>query len=631
MTKCARILATIVFLLSVRSSHAAFQETKPRDLQPGEIAVQAPGMCAEQGKTYVLTADISSPATALFLGNNVTLDLNGHTVTFADGKYEHIPNYGFEDGLKHWDISKASGAKIVSTNVRPLVGKQFCLLPQGQEVVSEYITLPVADRSYYAICSVSQKDRSVTLVVEDEKGNPVRCEFRGGEQPRVGGTAEGIHPELGGGTVFTHLHYLPAGKYRLRVKAVNGDCEIDECDIRPAMDVGVAIVGQIAPWATYADVMKWYPCAFFDYAKKNTSQPAEGIPVVSGKGKIVIKNGAIKVGFAQGARSWGIQSTAKDVDLLVENVKILNSGLNCGTIAASCATIRNCRLEVDTPFIINRHDTSEMNVKLGKAVEIAGNEIIGGQGCLSTGSGNADVHDNLFANGQTVTNHYSISPGTGDRIYNNRFEPLVGSGIYIGRSQNVEVFNNVFKISSAPPNCEYRNSTYSTNAIRISDYNEPMTSPEQKRCFNNKIYKNKIFITGKAYPEFAGYEPATYAFFISVGGGKNQIYENEIQVTSDGKGVRALAFYIGGSGQGGEIFNNKIVSNVTPNWFGTDYGSASNVDFHNNTIVRARDAANFKPFRLGDGGNTATKIQFKENKFENCEFGVEGKGEYSSE
>jgi hypothetical protein len=314
----------------------------------------------------------------------------------------------------------------------------------------------------------------------------------------------------------------------------------------------------------------------------------------------------------------------------VENVKIVNSGLNTGTILAPTAIIKNCRLETDTPFIINRHDTSEMNVKLGQALEIAGNAFIGGQGSLSTGKGKADVHDNLFANGQTVTNHYSISPGDGDRIYRNRFEPIVGSGIYIGRSQNVEVFENTFKISTAPPNAEYRYSNYSTNAIRLSDYNTPDTAPPERRCANNKVYKNKIWITGKAYPEFENYSPATYAFFISVGGGTNQIYDNEIHVEAQEK-VRTLAFFIGGSSRGGEIYNNTIASNVTPVWIGNDYGSASNVVFRGNTVTRNDGAPEFKPFKLGDGGNTATKIQFKENKFVRCAFGVEGQGEFTND
>jgi hypothetical protein len=75
----------------------------------------------------------------------------------------------------------------------------------------------------------------------------------------------------------------------------------------------------------------------------------------------------------------------------------------------------------------------------------------------------------------------SISPGKGDRIYRNRFGPQVGSGTEIG-SQDVEVYDNVFVISSAPPNSEYRYSEYSTNAGGISDYNKGT-------CTNNKVYR----------------------------------------------------------------------------------------------------------------------------------------------
>lgn len=93
--------------------------------------------------------------------------------------------------------------------------------------------------------------------------------------------------------------------------------------------------------------------------------------------------------------------------------------------------------------------------------------------------------------------------------------------------------------------------------------------------------------------------------------------------------VRTLAFFIGGSNRGGDIYDNKITSNVTPVWIGNDYGSASNVEFRGNTVSRAEGAPEFVPFKLGDGGNTATKIHFKDNKFLRCAFGVDGAGEYT--
>ncbi len=621
ISRIALAAAATAFVAS--TALAGYQQVKPKmNLPAGAVAVTAPGSYAKAGTTYVLTEDVSSATSPIFLGKDVTLDLNGHTVTFADGKYERVPNSGFEDGLKHWDVSKAPGAQIRSTIERPMVGKKFLLLPEGQEIVSEYVNLPVADRSYYAMCAVSRyrgwEGRRATITVEDEKGKPVRCTFTGGSKPRVSCPLENGEPKLGGGVLFAHLHYLPAGKYRIRVKATRRDCQIDQVDIRPAFDTGVAVLAQVKPYATYADMLKWYPCEFFDYAKKNTTTPVDSVPVVKGAGTITIKNGVIKNGSV-GARSFGIMSNAKDVTLKLENVKVLNAGINANAVFASKAVIKNCRFEVDTPFIINRHDTSQMNVQVAEAVEIAHSEFIGGQGSLSMRKGKADVHDNLFANGQTVTNHYSISPGSGDRIYRNRFEPQTGSGIYIGRVHDVELFDNVFKITAAPPNSEYRSGKYSTNAVRLSDYNaKPGGTGRKAGCYNNKVYRNKMYIYAKDYPEYKGYQPHAYAFFISVGGGTNKVFDNEIFIENKypGTGTRAHAFFIGGSDNGGEIYNNKVTSNCTACWFGNSYGNAGTAHLYNNTFIKAPGTpGSVRPILLGNGGNHTKDIRFISNKF----------------
>ncbi len=622
---CVGSLATaLILLLTPQLLFAAYKPVAPRELKPGAVAVTKPGNYTKAGTTYVLMKDISSKMTPIFLGKDVTLDLNGHTVTFADGDYERIPNSGFEEGLKDWDTSQAPGAKIVSTIVRPLVGKKFCLLPEGQEIVSKYITLPVANRSYYAMCALSNarggpRGAMITITVEDELGNPVRCEFTGGSKPpvRVSCPLEATQAKLGGGTLFAHLHYLPAGRYRIRIEAVSKDCQIDQADIRPAFDVGVAVLGRVAPWATYQDKLKDYPCEFFDYCKKNGRTPVDSVPVVSGAGEVTIKNGIIKNGSV-GARSFGILSNAREVTLKLENVKVLNAGLDANAVLASKAIIKNCRFEVDTPFIINRHHTtSDRNVQLGKAVEISHSEFIGGQGSLSTRGGNANIHDNLFVNAQTVTNHYSISPCTGDKIYNNRFEPRIGSGIYIYRMQNVEVYNNVFEITAAPPNSEYRYAKYSTNAIRLRGTG---AKPGGKGvCENNRIYQNKIHVQAKAYPEYKGYKPHAYAFFISVPSGTNYIYDNEITVENNESdpNASAYAFFIGSSNNGGEIYNNKVTTNCSIAWIGNSYGSSKNTKFYNNTFIRAENTLpKYKAFILGNGGNTAENIDFFSNTFQ---------------
>ncbi|HUU43617.1 MAG TPA: right-handed parallel beta-helix repeat-containing protein, partial [Planctomycetota bacterium] len=537
------------------------------------------------------------------------------TVTFADAKYEHVPNYGFEEGLAGWDVTKARGAKVVSSMIRPMVGAKILELKAGDEIVSPYITLPVPDRTYYAMCAVATDKMRVTINVDDAQGNPVTCTFTGRREPVSQPPLANQNPKLGGGVLFAHLHHLPAGKYRIRIKAET-DCLIDECDIRPGLDAGVAVVGRIAPYATYSDALKWYPCAFFDYNRKDAREQAvEGIPVVTGAGTVTIRNGVIRNG-TPGMRTLGVHSNAPEVTVVLKNVKIVNSGINANAARLSRATLQDCRLEVDTPFIIDRHNTTEASVRVDHATEISGCEFIGGQGNFSGEC--PSIHDNLFVNAQTVTNHYSISPGSGTKIYRNRFEPRIGSGIYIGRGHDVEVYDNVFKIASAPPNCEYRYSRYSTNAIRLSDYNAKPGEPAERRCAGNRVYNNTIHITGKSYPEYDHYEPRAYAFFISVGGGTNTIHGNRIFIDKTDRGnCRALAFFVGGSSNGGEIHNNTVVSNCPVGWLGNDYGNAANTVFHGNRFERAPNTPRgTKLFVLGDGGNAVRDVGFYSNDFD---------------
>lgn len=132
------------------------------------------------------------------------------------------------------------------------------------------------------------------------------------------------------------------------------------------------------------------------------------------------------------------------------------------------------------------------------------------------------------------------------------------------------------------------------------------------------MYHNRIFITAKSYPQFDRYEPRAYAFFISVGGGTNYVYDNEITVDKQGVGnARAYAFFIGGSSNGGEIRNNKVTSNCPAAWIGNDYGNAANTLFEGNTFIKAPGTGDaVRPFILGDGGNSVKDIAFFSNTFQ---------------
>lgn len=616
----------IVLCLASVNVSAQYCQTKHKPLPEGVLPVSKPGSYAVSGTTYMLTNNISSPRSAIFLGKDVTLDLNGYTITFADTNYEHVPNFSFEEGLTGWDISKAPTAKIEDTKVHVFVGDKVLRLSKGEEIVSRFINLPEANRSYLAMCGVAKYEMKVSVYVEDEQGQSVICNTTYRDGVKQSCPVENRSPRLGGGFVFAHLTGLKTGKYRIRVKAET-DCLIDYIDIRPAMDVGIGIVEKTNAMGHNDHLYEGVHSAFFDYTTDaSQSIPVEGIPVVTGKGTVTIKNGVIKNGTL-GAISWGIQSTADDVIVVLDNVKIINSGINATAADLLQTSITKSTFEIENPFIINRHGSGFYAVDLrgNQSSEVSYSEFIGGQGCLVFKGNFSKVHHNFFANRQTVTNHYSImAMGDNSLIFENLIKPEIGSGIEVYVHRGMEIFNNEIHIEAAPPTSEYGHEDYSTTAIRVADYNAKQGSPNG--CFDNKIYNNKIYVTGKDYPEYIDYVPMAWAVFYSASGGDNYFFGNDIHVEDLTVGLKneTAGLYIGGGAIGGQFFNNQITTNTHAAWVASRYGGSKNANLYNNTIIKLQNADdNFKPIRMGWIERidcVAKGIQFRSNEIIGSEF-----------
>jgi hypothetical protein len=635
-----------LFCFINHESFAQYKATQHRQLLPGEVPVSAPGNYGVQGTTYVLTKNITSPVSTIFLGKDVTLDLNGYTIRYADGKYNHISNSGFEEGLKDWDISKAPGAKVVNTaDVHVFVGEKLMSLKKGDEITSQYVYLPLADRSYVAMCGVTGYDyhdpamagnmanqMKVSVYVEDENGKEIKCITKYMDTTMVSCPVEKKAPNLGGGIIIAHLNKLPAGKYRVRVKAET-DCRVDEIDIRPAMDVGIGIIEKTFARGAYDHFLEYDHVAFFDYTDDpTTSSPKEGIPIAEGRGTVTIKNGIIENGTT-GAVSWGIQSTATKVKVILENVSFKTSGINTIAVDVPQASIVNCRFDVHSPFIINRHGSDFYGVDItneNEASEVSFSEFFGGQGCLVFKGKKSSVHNNYFVNRQMVTNHYSImAMGDSSLIFSNRIEPEVGSGIEIFRHSYIDMFDNYIKIKSSPPTCEYGHEEYSTAAVRMADYLE---KPGGKNaCSGNRVYNNKISITVKNQVRPESYIPMSWAIYYSASGGENYVFGNDIVVNhlDPGTKAKAAAFYVcgGTEGFGGSFFNNRITTNVPAAWLATPYGGTANTKVYHNTIIKGPNALpGFKPFRMGWSDRDVTfakDVQFNSNDIHGSDFGID--------
>ncbi|MEX2511693.1 MAG: hypothetical protein WD398_02210 [Cyclobacteriaceae bacterium] len=607
---------------------AQYVQKEHQNITEGMIPVEKQGNYDRAGVTYMLVNDISSPRSAIFLGKDVTLDLNGYTITFADTTYQQLPNFSFEKGLESWDISRAPNAKIVGKEVHVLVGDSVLSLSKGEEIVSEYIHLPIENRSYLAMVGVGKMEMSVSIFVEDEKGRTVICNTQYQDGKRQSSPIEKRSPRLGGGFVFAHLNGLESRKYRIRVRAET-DCLLDHIDIRPSMDVGIGIVGDTHSLGHNDHLYEDKHTAFFDYSLDPLlSSPLPGIPQVKGKGTVTIRNGVIKNGVP-GAISFGIQSTASDVEVILDNIKIINSGINATAADLLHATITNSTFDVDNPFIINRHGSQFYGVDLRgeKSSEVSYSAFFGGQGCLVFKGNSSKIHHNLFVNRQMVTNHYSImAMGDSSLIFDNIIQPEIGSGIEIYKHRGIEIFNNEIHTKASPPTSEYGHETYSTTAIRIADYNALPGSAEG--CFGNKVYNNKILVSGFDFPEFPDYVPMAWAVFYSASGGQNEIFGNEIWVDDKNLGLKneTSAFYIGGGSIGGLFYENRITTNVPAAWVASPYGAAKDTQISRNTIMKADDALGvFPTIRMGWSGNSrsiAEGIDLRSNILKGMEFGI---------
>jgi len=608
------------------ASTSVFVQNPHLPLADDAIAVTEPGNCDKPGATYVLANDITSDRTALFLARDVTLDLNGYTITYAAGGYEHLPNGGFEDGLAGWDTSKAPRARVLECGGSwPFTGKKIMRLRKDDQIVSSYMTLPVANRSYYAVCGVLDRRSTVTISVEDEDGRPIDYAFRVADRSFQTCPVT-AHGNLDGGFVYAHFRNTPAGRYRVRIKA-HANCLIDGVDIRPAIDAGIAIVGRTWIYSEYKQVVvdKHMPC-FTDYTVEGSdSRPVDSIATAAGNTEITIRNGTIRNGF-DGIQMWGIQAVGAGGVIRLENLRIISSGINTNAVYVPHAIIRNCRFETDTPFIIERHSLKNSPVAINdsRGSEVAGCQFIGGQGNLCFRGKGGKVHDNLFVNRQRVTNHYALSLASaeGVEVYDNRFEPDIGCGINIYRSRDNDVHDNFFLVKACDRSCAQYYGAGTIVGVRISDYADRPNSP--RGTWGNKVHHNTFRVVGKRFRTFRR-RPAgrACAIFSSTGAGTNYVYDNDITIehADPDSSAMAVAFYIGASPNAGEYTNNRIVSNVTPIYLAVSYGDAGRAILRRNTIVKSAPAADdFQPFAMGY--REARDIEFRSNVLEGCDFGI---------
>ena len=134
------------------------------------LAQQGPGpyLLTSSNETYVLDTNVTVNGTAFVVGGaNITLDLNGHTVTYGNAGSPTVTNGGFETGnigdnyltpVLGWDLTGAHGTAIAANPTvygTPILLGTKCLgivnFSTAQTIISDAISIPEANHTYSAV------------------------------------------------------------------------------------------------------------------------------------------------------------------------------------------------------------------------------------------------------------------------------------------------------------------------------------------------------------------------------------------------------------------------------------------------------------------------------------------------
>jgi len=475
-------------------------------VHPNCVELTSCGDYSSYSDTYfLLTQDISDPMSCLFLGDNDVLDLNGYTVTFAEG-YNMLPNWNFESWTSgspdNWDISGASGARQGTKQEMPLVDDYSLYVPNtGSVIVSDWVYLPVGNRHYRGIILYQDGNGGLTLEVENSGGSTVCSQTYGADFDGEGMTA------------FCDFDNQPAGNYRIRITTNSNNQYLDLGGILPAHDHGVGVIRYYTD--AYCEAYNTLSCYGPDYLDQ-TGTIGASIIVKDGH---IASNSFIHAGFGITAFYMGGGT------LDVENVVINVSGIDSNTIrTSSSGEISYSEFYNYQPWITSRQQLYRAGSVIGSN-DYHNNIASGGQGVINIFEDNAKIHDNVIKNDQSVTNHYAITySGDYSEVYNNVFDPIRGSGILVYKSNNIDIYNNIFYSVAQPCDPEYitgNDLTFSTNAIRINDYLSDDT-------FEVNVYNNDFHIVGEYYtnPEHPGCTPISTGIFFSASGPNNNVFNN---------------------------------------------------------------------------------------------------------
>jgi len=418
----------------------------------------APYVLSQAGATYQLETDVTTSGTAfVILNQNITLDLNGHTVTYGNSTPVTVTNGGFESGsgtnLPGWNLSGAPAAAIAS-NTNHLFGNQVFRLSNfstTQTIVSSPIAINTPNHTYTATITPAgvNSNSSVTLSVIDTVSG------------KTLGSAASVNVQRGFSAVVT---FTPTTTDPVKLQVVAtpttkpDTLDLDQATLTPSHDYGV-----VASRAWSGDMAYGYQNlgaavqAIWDSHRMSVTN-------------VTIENGSIVQGQGAGPSSSPIYGESV-YGFALDKLHTSDSGVNTTSIdlhnmMGGGASITNSTIQQTGTNVTNRMQgpaTISLSLTSASPILIQGNTLTG---CLQTGIGIDTSNGPIIINNNQISQNTVVPNAAGIglvsvsnfRITNNTITPTAGEGIaidgYRAQGSNLGVIQNNTVTTKEVPNRE---------------------------------------------------------------------------------------------------------------------------------------------------------------------------------
>lgn len=551
------IILPLLFLIAACGGALSATDNSSQSISPiVGTAVASCGKLTQANTTYTLVNDVTSEGTCFVIAaKNVTLDLNGHTITYDNLAPVTVPNGSFElDLTDNWDITNAPNAsRSIGQYVGATVSKydgdytlRFSLPFAGAQYVrSQQVTL--AANTTYSISAMFRNSGNNDAVnpytggVRDSLTMKIELEGRYSSSIKNGVTWRGFE--------FTNFTYTTGASPENHIIRITVD------------NVSAAAIGYV-----YVDDIKIL------------KTPSYGVqvgvlPSIWGNGAVV-KNGTIVQGQGNGFASHAIYVAAinyADGGFNFNNLTLTTQGVNSKIIAGLFAydsLIHHNVINHNVITVKSRDNLDGAAIHFPYATNSYNTRIYnntfntGPQTAISlahqVGAVLNEVSHNAITLQSRYTNDFAIG-ASGALVHNNTINCGSGSnacrGIWIGGT-GTKVYDNIVTVQALRTNQEYNGCEAGGTYAMQAEY----------EASGVEVYGNTVTaITGSGVCEAAALRlNSAYD-----GSATINIHDNIFTATNTGSAPAYAMKFANIYGSGYQINNNTFITNG--HWMYLDY------------------------------------------------------------